>query len=54
MADDVDDLDGAEGDPQPPQSRELVIVLGHTTTLPGSAYLARAGTPRTAPTRTSR
>jgi hypothetical protein len=26
MANDLDDLDGAEGDPQPPQGRELVIV----------------------------
>jgi hypothetical protein len=32
VADDLDDLDGTEGDPQPPQSRELVIVdLGHAT-----------------------
>jgi hypothetical protein len=35
MADDLDDLDGPEGDPQPPQGRELVIVdLGHTPLLP--------------------
>ena len=34
----LDDLDGAEGGPQPPQGRELVIVdLGHTTMMPGSA-----------------
>ena len=38
MADDLDDLDEAEGGPQPPQGRELVIVdLGHTTMMPGSA-----------------
>jgi hypothetical protein len=38
MADDLDDLDEAEGDPQPPQGRELVIVdLGHTTMMTGSA-----------------
>jgi hypothetical protein len=35
MADDLDDLDGAEGDPQPPQGRELVIVdLRHATIMP--------------------
>jgi len=40
MANDLDDLDGAEGGPQPAQGRELVIVdLGHTTMMPGSAYL---------------
>jgi hypothetical protein len=38
MANDLDDLDEAEGDPQPSQGRELVIVdLGHTTMMPGSA-----------------
>jgi hypothetical protein len=38
VADDLDDLDGAEGEPQPPQGRELVIIdLGHTTMMPGSA-----------------
>ena len=38
MANDLDDLDGAEGDPQPPQGRELVIVdLGHTTIMPPSS-----------------
>jgi hypothetical protein len=26
VADDLNDLDGAEGGPQPPQGRELVIV----------------------------
>jgi hypothetical protein len=26
VAEDLDDLDGTEGDPQPPQGRELVIV----------------------------
>jgi hypothetical protein len=32
MANDLDDLDGAEGGPQPPEGRELVIVdLGHIT-----------------------
>jgi hypothetical protein len=31
MANDLDDLDGAEGGPQPAEGRELVIVdLGHT------------------------
>jgi hypothetical protein len=38
VADDLDDLDEAEGGSQPPQGRELVIVdLGHTTMMPGSA-----------------
>jgi hypothetical protein len=38
MANDLDDLDGAERGPQPPEGRELVIVdLGHTTIMPGSA-----------------
>jgi hypothetical protein len=38
VADDLDDLDEAEGDPQPPQGRELVIVdLGHTTMMTGAA-----------------
>jgi hypothetical protein len=37
MANDLDDLDGVEGGPQPPQGRELVIVdLGHTTMMPPS------------------
>jgi hypothetical protein len=32
MANDLDDLDGAEGGPQPAKGRELVIVdLGHVT-----------------------
>jgi hypothetical protein len=35
MANDLDDLDGAEGGPQPAQGRELVIVdLGHATIMP--------------------
>jgi hypothetical protein len=35
VTDDLDDLDGAEDDPQPPQGRELVIVdLGHATIMP--------------------
>jgi hypothetical protein len=35
MANDLDDLDGAEGGPQPAQDRELVIVgLRHTTIMP--------------------
>jgi hypothetical protein len=34
MANDLDDLDEAEGGPQPPQGRELGIVdLGHETTM---------------------
>jgi hypothetical protein len=38
MADDLDDLDEAEGGPQAPQGRELVIVdLGHTIMMTGSA-----------------
>jgi hypothetical protein len=37
MADDLDDFNEAEGGPQPPQRRELVIVdLGHTTMMTGS------------------
>jgi hypothetical protein len=39
VAGDRDDLDGAEGGPQPPEGRELVIVdLGHATMMPGSAW----------------
>jgi hypothetical protein len=35
MANDLDHLDGAEGGPQPAQSRELVIVdLRHATIMP--------------------
>jgi hypothetical protein len=35
MANDLDDLDGAEGGPQPAEGRELVIVdLGHLTIMP--------------------
>jgi hypothetical protein len=35
MANDLNDLDGAEGGPQPAQGRELVIVdLRHTTIMP--------------------
>ena len=37
MANDLDDLDGAEGGPQPAEGRELVIVdLGHSTIMPPS------------------
>ena len=37
MANDVDDLDGAEGGTQPAEGRELVIVdLGHSTIMPPS------------------
>jgi hypothetical protein len=37
MANDLDDLDGAEGGTQPAQGRELVIVdLGHSTIMPPS------------------
>jgi hypothetical protein len=37
MANDLDDLDGAEGDPQPRQGRELVIInLRHPTMTPPS------------------
>jgi hypothetical protein len=40
VADDLDDLDEAEAGPQPAEGRELVIVdLGHTTMMPGSACL---------------
>jgi hypothetical protein len=35
MANDLDDLDGAEGGPQPAEGRELVIVdLRHPTIMP--------------------
>jgi hypothetical protein len=38
MAKDLDDLNGAEGGPQPTEGRELVIVdLSHMTMMPGSA-----------------
>jgi hypothetical protein len=38
VADHLHDLDEAEGDPQPPQGRELVIVdLRHTTIMPPSS-----------------
>jgi hypothetical protein len=38
VADNLDHLDRAEGGPQPPEGRQLVIVdLGHTTMMPGSA-----------------
>ena len=37
MANDLNDLDGAGGGPQPAQGRELVIVdLGHVTITPPS------------------
>jgi hypothetical protein len=35
MANDLDDLEGPEGGPQPPEGRELVIVdLRHATSMP--------------------
>jgi hypothetical protein len=38
VADDLDDLDEAEGGPQPAEGRELVIVdLGHVTMMPPSS-----------------
>jgi hypothetical protein len=44
MAKDLDDLDGAEGGPQPAQGRELVIVdLRHTTIMPPPWPQHRAG-----------
>jgi hypothetical protein len=54
MADDLDDLDEAEGGPQPAEGRELVIVdLGHATMMPPSSLEHRAATlpasPATAP-----
>jgi hypothetical protein len=37
MANDLDNLDGAKGDPQPAEGRELVIVdLRHPTIMPPS------------------
>ena len=37
MAEDLDDLDGPEGGPQPAEGRELVIVdLRHATIMPSS------------------
>ena len=43
MANDLDDLDGAEGGPPPAEGRELVIVdLGHTTMMPPSSLEHRA------------
>jgi hypothetical protein len=37
MANDLNNLDGAEGGPQPAQGRELVIVdLGHVAIMPPS------------------
>jgi hypothetical protein len=36
MADDLDDLDGAEGGPQPAEGRQLVVHLGHATMMRGS------------------
>jgi hypothetical protein len=44
VADDLDDLDEAEGGPQPPEGRALVIVdLGHITMMPPSRPRHRAG-----------
>jgi hypothetical protein len=38
MADDFDDLDEAEGGPQPAEDRKLVIVdLGHRTIVAGAS-----------------
>ena len=45
MANDLDDLDEAEGRPQPAEGRELVIVdLGHATIMPPSWPEHRAAT----------
>jgi hypothetical protein len=56
MANDLHDLDGAEGGPQPAEGRELVIVdLGHIAimaglwALPWPALSATASTPETQP-----
>jgi hypothetical protein len=44
MANDLDDLDGAEDRPQPAQGRKLVIVdLRHTTIMPPAWPEHRAG-----------
>lgn len=55
VADDLDDLDEAEGSPQPAEGRELVIIdLGHETKMPpscrasGAALAALSGTASTA------
>ena len=49
MTDDLDDLDGAEGGPQPAEGRELVIVdLGHVTIMPPS-WPGHRALPRPAP-----
>ena len=46
MANDLDDLNEAEGGPQPAKGRELVIVdLGHTTMMPPSALEHGAAAP---------
>ncbi len=46
MANDLDDLDEAEGGPQPAEGRELLIVdLGHTTMMPPSALEQGAAAP---------
>jgi hypothetical protein len=43
VADDLDDFDEAEGDPQPPQGRELVIIdLRHVIIMPPSSPGGRA------------
>jgi len=52
MANDLDDLDGAEGGPQPAQGRELVIVdLRHATIMPPPWPEHRATAPAGAPWR---
>jgi hypothetical protein len=46
VADDLDDLDEAEGGPQPAEGRELVIVdLGHATMMPLSPLEHGAAAP---------
>jgi hypothetical protein len=43
VAYDLDDLNEAEGGPQPAEGRELVIIdLGHTTMMPPSWLESRA------------
>jgi hypothetical protein len=56
VAGDLDDLDEAEGGPQPAEGRELVIVdLGHTTMMPSSGRASPPSWPAPpAPTSTSR
>ena len=47
MANDLSDLDGTEGGPQPAQGRELVIVdLGHAAIMAGASGRCPAGVAR--------